>query len=111
MKDTTRETVTIDENHRIRSVRLSPWSQALKTVVAKAPLNWRLLVNCASWCSIGALHGSYSLSVLDCMFIRSRFSRLALSTSGLLIYAVPCDFLLGIPLAQLFLIGYHGAQF
>ncbi|MDI9480918.1 MAG: hypothetical protein WAO57_08075 [Syntrophomonadaceae bacterium] len=61
MKDTTRETVTIDENHRIRSVRLSPWSQALKTVVAKAPLNWRLLVKFAL---AGALVGALLAWVL-----------------------------------------------
>jgi hypothetical protein len=55
MKDTSRETVTVDENHRIRSVRLSPWSQKLKAVVAKAPLNWRLLVKFAL---AGALVGA-----------------------------------------------------
>lgn len=54
MKDTSRETVTVDENHRIRSVRLSPWSQKLKAV-AKAPLNWRLLVKFAL---AGALVGA-----------------------------------------------------
>ena len=55
MKDTSRETVTVDENHRIRSVRLSPWSQRFKTVAARAPLNWRLLVKFAL---AGALLGA-----------------------------------------------------
>lgn len=47
MKDDSRQTVIVDENHHIRSVRLSPWNQRLKAAVARTPLNWYLLIKFA----------------------------------------------------------------
>lgn len=43
MKKSPRETIIVDDNHRIRSVRLYPLSQQFKAVIEKAPINWRLL--------------------------------------------------------------------
>ena len=47
MKEDSRPTVIIEENYHIRSVRLNPWNQRLKAVVARTPLAWRLLVKYA----------------------------------------------------------------
>jgi hypothetical protein len=46
MKDDSRQTVIVDENHHIRSVRLHPWNQRLKSAALTA-LNWRLLIKFA----------------------------------------------------------------
>lgn len=47
MKDTNRPSVIIDENHHIRSVRLSSWNQRFQAVISKKPLNWAVLIKFA----------------------------------------------------------------